>query len=90
MTNKSQIPIFNDQNCPGRNNTWVFEPQQRAHSPQLAAGLASEYKIRSKILTVEDSLQLAAGFFNFGHWYLFDIWDLIIGISLADRWSQTH
>jgi len=40
------------------------EPQQRAHSPQLAAGLASEYKIRLKVLTVEDSLQLAAGFFN--------------------------
>jgi len=46
---------------PAKNN---YEPQQRAHSPQLAAGLASGYKIRSKILTVEDSLQLAAGFFN--------------------------
>jgi hypothetical protein len=52
----------------------VFEPQQRVHSPQLAAGLASEYKIRLKVLTVEDSLQLAAGFFNlfrisrFGFW----------------------
>ena len=41
-----------------------LEPQQRAHSPQLAAGLASEYKIRFKVLTVEDSLQLAAGFFK--------------------------
>ena len=59
----------------------LLEPQQRAHSPQLAAGLArpvksseegrkaafngaSEYKIRLKVFTVEDSLQLAAGFFN--------------------------
>jgi len=41
-----------------------FEPQQRVHSPQLAAGLASEYKNRLKVLTVEDSLQLAAGFFK--------------------------
>ncbi|MEW6672474.1 MAG: hypothetical protein AB1427_12280 [Thermodesulfobacteriota bacterium] len=40
---------------------WPLEPQQRAHFPKPAAGLASEYK---KILTVEDSLQLAAGFFN--------------------------
>ena len=30
-----------------------IEPQQRTHSPQLAAGLASEYKIRLKVLTVE-------------------------------------
>jgi hypothetical protein len=31
----------------------LFEPQQRAH-----------IQIRLKVLTVEDSLQLAAGFFN--------------------------
>ncbi|MFO7712971.1 hypothetical protein, partial [Desulfosarcina sp.] len=40
-----------------------FEPQQRAHSPSLAAGLASESKI-DRILTVEDSSPLAARFFN--------------------------
>jgi|APDOM4702015073_1054812.scaffolds.fasta_scaffold505958_1 hypothetical protein len=42
-----------------------FEPQQRAQSPQLAAGTASDIKIRLKVLTVEDHLQLAAGFFKF-------------------------
>jgi len=42
-----------------------FEPQKRVHSPQLAAGLASESKMIN-FLTVEDSLQLAAGFFNKG------------------------
>jgi hypothetical protein len=40
------------------------EPQQRSLTPPLAAGLASEYQNRLKVLTVEDSLQLAAGFFN--------------------------
>jgi hypothetical protein len=35
--------------------------QKRAHSPQLAAGLASESKI-GKIPYREDSLQLAAGY----------------------------
>jgi hypothetical protein len=44
--------------------TQRIEPQQRAHSPPLAAGLAREYQNRLKIATVEDSLQLAAGFFN--------------------------
>ena len=39
--------------------------EQRAYSPQLAAGLASEYKIRLKVLTVEDSLQPTAGRNNF-------------------------
>jgi hypothetical protein len=34
---------------------------QRAHSPQLAAGLASESKI-DKIPYREDTLQLAAGY----------------------------
>jgi hypothetical protein len=34
---------------------------KRAHSPQLAARLASEYEI-SKIPYREDSLQLAAGY----------------------------
>jgi hypothetical protein len=37
------------------------EPQQRAHSPQFAAGLASESENRWEILTVEDSHLLAGG-----------------------------
>jgi hypothetical protein len=41
-----------------------FKPQQRAHSPQLAAGLASDIKIRLKALTVEDYLQLLLGSSN--------------------------
>ena len=38
---------------------WDIEPQQRAHSPSRiggTAGLASEYKIRLKVLTVESRL----------------------------------
>jgi hypothetical protein len=42
----------------------ALEPQQRSLIPPRAAGLASEYQNRLKVLTVEDSLQLAAGFFN--------------------------
>jgi hypothetical protein len=38
-----------------------FEPRQRAHSPQRAAGLASELKIRLNVLTVEDSYSLLQG-----------------------------
>jgi hypothetical protein len=42
----------------------LIELNQRAHSLQLAAGLASgPYEI-GQFLTVEDSLQLAAGSFN--------------------------
>jgi hypothetical protein len=41
--------------------TSFLNRQQRAHSPQLAAGLASESKI-GKIPYREDSLQLAAGY----------------------------
>jgi hypothetical protein len=44
-TNKSQTPIFNDQNLPGQKTLF--------------------------------------GFLNFGHWNLFDIWDLIFGISIG-------
>jgi hypothetical protein len=42
----------------------MVEPKQRAHSPQLAAGLASEPKQLENPREVEDSLQLAAGSFN--------------------------
>jgi len=38
----------------------IIEPRKRAHSPQLAAGLASVSE-NGNFLTVEDSLQLAAG-----------------------------
>ena len=38
---------------------------QRVHSPQLAAGNASELQTKNAFLTFEDSLQLAAGSFNF-------------------------
>jgi molybdate transport system regulatory protein len=41
----------------------ILNRRQRALTPQLAAGLASESKIESP-LEVEDSLQLAAGSFN--------------------------
>jgi hypothetical protein len=41
--------------------TLLLNRQQRAHSPQLAAGLASEYK-NYRIPYREDSLQLAAGY----------------------------
>jgi hypothetical protein len=45
------------------------ENAQRAHSPllavPLAAGLASELKNSQNSLHLGDSLQLAAGFFNF-------------------------
>jgi len=37
----------------------------RAHSPQLAAGNASEIKMAQLTLHLEDSLLLAAGSFNF-------------------------
>jgi hypothetical protein len=40
---------------------FLVNRQQRAHSQQLAAGLASESKI-GKIPYREDSLQLAAGY----------------------------
>ena len=30
ITNKSQIPIFNDQNFPGRDIVWIFEFRSRA------------------------------------------------------------
>jgi len=29
--------------------------------------------------------EMLFGFSNFGHWYLFDIWDLIFGISISQR-----
>ena len=45
--------------------SFSLELQQRAHSPQLVAGLASESKKLTKFLTVEDSLQLAAGNLQF-------------------------
>ena len=45
--------------------SFSLELQQRAHSPQLAAGLASESKKLTKFLTVEDSLQQAAGNLQF-------------------------
>jgi hypothetical protein len=38
--------------------------QKRAHSLQLAAGLASNFQKSQNSLHFEDSLQLAAGFFN--------------------------
>ncbi len=41
-----------------------FEHDQRVHSPQLAAGLASACKIVKKYITYEDSPRLAAGSFN--------------------------
>ena len=41
-----------------------FENAQRVHSQQLAAGLASEFQNVKISLHFEDSLQLAAGFFN--------------------------
>ena len=51
-------------------NAWVFmstiiENAKRAHCPQFAAGLTSEYKQKSKFLHLEDSLQLAAGNLQF-------------------------
>ena len=37
ITNKSQIPIFNDQNIPGRDIVWIFEfrspARHRSRSP---------------------------------------------------------
>ena len=42
---------------------------KRAHSPQLAAGLASESKM-SKLPYREDSLQLAAGYSSIVDFYL--------------------
>ena len=42
----------------------AFENSQRAHSPLLAAGLASELKMKEFSLNLGDSPQLAAGFFN--------------------------
>ncbi len=45
--------------------SFSLELQQRAHSPQLVAGLANESKKLTKFLTVEDSLPLAAGNLQF-------------------------
>jgi hypothetical protein len=67
--NEGYVVIFDPK-------TTVGELQQRAHSPQLvgatrrsrpsgAAGLANESEKMTEFLTVEDSLQLAAGFFHY-------------------------
>jgi len=42
-----------------------IENSQRAHSPVLAAGLASELKMKKFSLNLGDSPQLAAGFFKY-------------------------
>ena len=55
----------------GMRNVMIHELNQRALTPQLAAGLASESYRLGKYLTVEDSLQLAAGSFNCDHWMTF-------------------
>jgi hypothetical protein len=58
--------------------TWGFVSKIQIPSTKLQTNLKFQYSMTK---TFQDKALF--GFSNFGHWNLFDIWDLIFGISIS-------
>jgi len=57
---------------------WSFVSKNTNSSTKLQTNLKFQYS-----MTKTFQNKTLFGFSNFGHWNLFDIWDLIFGISIS-------